>query len=177
MKLNKEYHNLAKDILENEYYLTLKNDAHHGSNRYDHCKRVSYVSFIMAKMFKGNTNDVVISGLLHDFYYGKCNANDKITYLNHPRTSVNNSLKYFDLNENEINIIETHMYHYALVKNLLPFINKDDKVKAREYKPQSKEGYIVCLSDLLVSIFEVFHFKVRYTTCLYFIFLINIIRY
>ena len=173
MKLNKEYKEITRDIINNEYFTALKNDTHHGTNRYDHCKRVSYLSFLMTKLLRGKSEDAAKAGLLHDFFFG----NTANSYLNHPKTSAINAKKYFSINDFEAEIIETHMYHYALVKKALPFINHDDKVIAKDYKPKSKEGYIVCISDLLVSIFELGFFKVRYSFCLYLIFIINIIRY
>ncbi len=177
MSFNKEYKEISEPILNNANFVKLKDDNHHGSTRYDHCRRVSYLSFLMAKIFKGNCKNVVEAGLLHDFFHGNTNSNESITYLTHPKTSVENAKKYFELNKEEEEIIETHMYHYALVKNAFPFINKGEKVKAKEYKPKSKEGAIVCISDLLVSIFEVARFKVRYNTCLYILFAINLMRY
>ena len=53
-------------------------------------------------------------------------------------------------------------------------IKKDD---IHEYKPTSKEGKIVCISDLLVSIFECLIFEARYAACVYFLFIFNLIRY
>lgn len=177
MKFNKEYKALTSEILDNEAFLSLKNDNHHGSNRYDHCRRVSYLSYLIAKMCKANQEEAAISGLLHDFFHGTTNEREEINYLNHPKESAKNAKEIFNITDDEANIIETHMYHYALVKKALPFINSDKKVSAKEYKPKSKEGYIVCLSDLLVSIFEVGIFKVRYSVCLYLLFLINIMNY
>ncbi len=175
MKLKNEYREIIKNMVDNENFLLLKNDIHHGSTRYDHCKRVSYLSYLVTKMFKGNSKDAAISGLLHDFFHGNTNENEDISYLNHPKISVKNAKLYFDINENEANIIETHMYHYALVKNAFPFINKREKVNATKYKPKSKEGYIVCLCDLLVSIYETLVFKVKYKMCLYIIFAFNLV--
>ncbi len=174
MNLKKEYKEITKNILENENYLTLKNDTHHGSTRYDHCKRVSELSFFMAKIFKGNATDDAISGLLHDFFHGTTNDNEDISYLNHPMVSIENAKKYFSINENEENTIKTHMYHYALVKQTLPFINKRAKVKAKDYKPKNRDGYIVCISDLLVTFYEAIAYKVPYKTCLYALFTINL---
>lgn len=171
MKLSKEYKEITQSILNDENFLSLKNEAHHGTNRYDHCKRVSYVSFLLAKLFKGDIKDSCISGLLHDFFNGDS------SYLNHPKTSSDNAKKYFHITNKEASIIETHMYHYALTKKCLPFINHDGKVNPKEYKPLYKEGYIVCISDLLVSIFELGMFKVRYSICLYLLFIINLMRY
>ena len=175
MKLNSEYKNITKNIIENDNFKALKNDIHHGSTRYDHCKRVSYLSYLIAKLFKGNVEEVAVSGLLHDFFHGKTNDNDEISYVNHPKKSVENAIKYFNINDNEINIIETHMYHYILLKSTFPFINKKEKVNSKEYKPTSKDGYIVCLSDLLISIYETLKFKVSYKTSLYTLFIINLI--
>lgn len=176
MSLNKEYKEITRDIIENDNFITLKNDNHHGTNRYEHCKRVSYLSFLMSKMFKANAKDSAISGLLHDFFHGTTNENENITYLTHPKTSAINAQKYFNINDNEKNIIETHMYHYALVKSICPFPKEGEKIKAKEYRPNCKEGYIVCISDLLVSIYEVIAFKLRYTTYLYLFFIMNLIN-
>lgn len=174
MKLNKEYKEIARDILEDKNYELLKNDVHHGSNRYAHCKRVAYLSYLMAKLFKGNCHETVRAGLLHDFFYG--NTHDvENSYFNHPKTSINNAKEYFQINKNEEDIIKTHMYHYALLRDLIPFGKKE--VKSKELKPTSKEGKIVCFSDLLVSVFECGIFKVRYSLSLYLIFIINNIRY
>ncbi len=175
MKLNKEYKEITKDILENENYLTLKDDIHHGSSRYDHCKRVSYLSYLVSKLLKGNAYDAAISGLLHDFFHGNASTCEEVSYVKHPLVSVNNAKKYFHINEKEESIIKTHMYHYALLKDKFPFINKREKVNSKEYKPQSKDGYIVCACDLAVSIYETLIFKARYKTCIYILFAINLI--
>ena len=50
-------------------------------------------------------------------------------------------------------------------KGIIKLINKDE------------EGKIVCLADLLASVYEVGVFKVRYSVCLYLLFVFNIIRY
>lgn len=176
MKLNKEYKELTSDILDSDIFKALKNDNHHGTNRYDHCKRVSYLSFLISKLFKANYKEATEAGLLHDFFYGKTGKNNKISYLNHPKTSADNAKKYFNISDTEASIIETHMYHHALLKKVMPFISNEKVEKAKDYKPTSKEGYIVCISDLLVSIFEVGCFKIRYSACLYFLFVFNLFR-
>lgn len=177
MKLNKEYKEICKDILEDEHFLSLKNEIHHGSNRYDHCKRVARLSFILSSIFKGNKETATRAGLLHDFFVGNTKNNEEVSYLNHPKVSVENAKKYFELSKSEESIIETHMYHYALTKKLLPFIDKGPAVNAKDYKPTSKEGVVVCISDLSVSIFECIVFKARYITCVYLLFIFNWIRY
>lgn len=177
MRLNKEYNKILTDILNSDDFLLLKNDVHHGTNKYDHCKRVSYLSFLMSKLFKGNSENVARAGLLHDFFYGGRTEKKENDYLNHPKTSSNNARQYFGISDKEANIIESHMYHHALLKRLLPFMKEEDKKYFKENKPKDKESVIVCVADLLVSLYEVCAFKIRYTTSLYIIFLINLIRY
>ena len=177
MSLNKEYKEFSEDIINNDNFLVLKNDVHHGTNKYDHCKRVSYLSFLFTKLFKGNSKEATRAGLLHDFFYGSRTSKEENDYLKHPKTSSANAKKYFLINDKEAGIIESHMYHHALLKRLSPFMKEDDKKYFKENKPKDKESVIVCVSDLLVSLYEVCAFKVKYTTSLYLIFLINLIRY
>ena len=115
MKIKKEYKEITSEILNDENFSKLKEDGHHGSNRYEHCKRVSYMSFLMAKLLKANYKDTAISGLLHDYFHGTTNSNEDISYLTHPITSAKNAKKDFNINKEEEEIIRTHMYHYALV--------------------------------------------------------------
>lgn len=175
MKLNREYKKITSCILNNENFVLLKNDIHHGTTKYAHCKRVSYLSYLIAKIFKANHREVARAGLLHDFFYGSRTAKEENSYLKHPITSAQNAEKYFNLKESEKHIIETHMYHNALFKNMLPFATKEEKNYFENYKPTSKESKIVCISDLLVSLFEVITYKVKYSCALYMIFLMNVI--
>ena len=175
MKKNNDYYKLAEDILNNEYFLELKKDIHHGTNKYDHCRRVSYLSYKLAKLFKANQNEVVRAGLLHDFFFGERTAKEENSYLNHPHTSVSNAKKYFDISDKEANDIKTHMFHHVLVKKVLPFVNYKEKATIKEHKPKTKEGAIICLSDFLVSVYEFERFKLSYTFSIFALFLMNIL--
>ena len=177
MGFNRKYKEIINDIITDDNFQLIKNDNHLGTSKFDHCKRVSFLSYIIGKMFKGNISEVTRAGLLHDFFYGSRTSKEENSYLNHPKTSIINSKKYFNISDNEARIIETHMFHYALVKKIFPFINRDRKIKLVEHKPNSKEGIIVCVSDLLVSIYELGMFKIRYSLCLYLLFVINIMKY
>lgn len=176
---NKEYKEITNEIINHEQFKCLKNDVHHGSNKYDHCKRVSYLSYIMSRVFKANSSEVARAGLLHDFFFGSRTLKKENDYLQHPETSLNNALNYFSLNSNEQNIIKSHMFHCAIIKKFTPFLKEyeEDKKYFKENKPNSKESVIVCIADLIVSIFEVIRFKIRYNTALYVLFILNIIRY
>ncbi len=175
MKNNYEYYRLAGNILSNDYFLELKKDNHHGTNKYDHCKRVAYVSFLLAKIFKADCKQTVRAGLLHDFFYGERTEKEENSYLNHPKTSALNAKKIFNITEKEAEDIRTHMFHHVLVKKVLPFVNRKEKVKLKEVKPTSKEGAIICLSDFLVSVYEFEKYKLRYSVSLTFLFLINLL--
>ena len=177
MNFDKEYYRLTNDIIMNDNFIVLKKDIHHGSNKFDHCKRVSYLSYVLAKVFKADCKKTTRAGLLHDFFYGSRTDREENNYLKHPKTSVNNAKLHFNISEQEAEIIESHMFHHALVKRMLPFTKEEEKRYFKEKKPKNKEAVIVCLADLLVSIFEVCVYKVRYTTCLYALFLLNIMRY
>ena len=176
MSLYKEYEEITNSIIYNDKFVVLKNDCHHGTNKYAHCKRVSYLSFLMTKLFRGNAKEAARAGLLHDFFYGERTSKEENDYLKHPKTSAINAKKYFTVNEKETNIIESHMYHHALIKKLTPFMSDEDNKYFKENKPKYKESVIVCVSDLLVSIYEVCFYKVRYNTCLYLLFFLNIMR-
>ena len=132
MKNINEYYRLAGNILTNDYFLELKKDNHHGTNKYDHCKRVSYISFLLAKILKANKREVVRAGLLHDFFFGERTEKEENSYLKHPKTSAINAKKYFNITEKEAKDIETHMFHHVLVKKVLPFVNYKEKAKIKK---------------------------------------------
>ena len=61
----------------------------------------------------------------------------------HPKIALDNSLKYFDINEIEKDVILTHMF--PVVKG----------------KPNYKESKVVCICDKLVSFYEFFKFQAK----------------
>lgn len=113
-----DYYSIVKDILTNEEFNKTKEIVHHGYNRYDHCIRVSYYSYRIAKLLKLDYISAARAGLLHDFFLEKndeAKFSKKIkTLLSHPREAAKLSKKYFDINEKEQNIIEAHMFPVSL---------------------------------------------------------------
>ena len=169
-----EFLELANDLLNDDKFKLLKKDRHHGSNKYDHCKRVSYLSYRIAKFFNSDYKSIVRPALLHDFFYGERTEKPENSYLEHPKTSAANAKYYYNIDEKEENIIKTHMFHHVLLKKLCPFINAREHAKIKDNVPQSKEAWIVCVSDLLVSIGEAGKYKVNYSVYLIALFLLNI---
>ena len=170
-KYKNEYNNLIKNITESEEFKKTKNDTHHGSTKYGHLIRVSKCSFVLSKIFKANVETATVSGLLHDFFYGERKSSKENDFLVHPFTASDNAKKYFNITLEEQSAIETHMYHHAAIKKMVPFIDKEE---AKNYnKPQSKEGWIVCISDCLVSMLEGARYELPYLANVYMIFLIT----
>lgn len=157
-----EYNNIIKDIINNDEFLKTKNDIHHGSNKYDHLIRVSKMSYIISKTFKLDVESTTRGAILHDFFIGTRKEKEENSYLNHPKTAVKNAKKYFEINEKEEDIIRTHMFHHVLIKKLCPLINVKEKATIRENKPNSKEAWIVSISDLIVSLVESLRFETSY---------------
>jgi len=109
-----EYFSLVQDILDNDEFQKLSDIVHHGSNRLDHCLRVSYWSYLVSKALHLDYEKVTRAALLHDFFFEvneKAKQKDRIsTLIKHPTYALENSLKYFELTEMEQDIISTHMF-------------------------------------------------------------------
>ena len=172
-----EYDKITKEIINNKYFQKTKDDIHHGTNKYEHLIRVSKCSFIIAKLLKADIETTTRAGLLHDFFFGCRKAAKENSYLNHPITAAKNAKKIFNISKAEEDIIKTHMFHHIILKKIFPFLNRHEKAKVKENKPNSKEGWIVCISDLLVSIIECQRFEISYIANLSFLVLINIITF
>lgn len=144
--LDRQYVNIVKDILDNEEFKKMNEIAHHGLNRGGHLLRVSYYSYKIAKIMGLDYESSARAGLLHDFFF-EDNKNSNMskrmkTLVEHPKYSVHNSSKYFELTEMEKDIIESHMF---------PVCRK---------VPKYFEGWIVNLVDDVVAINE-FSYKLR----------------
>jgi uncharacterized protein len=140
-----EYMNLVFDILKNEDVQKMSDIQHHRDTRLNHSIKVSYHAYKIARHLKLDYKAVARAGLLHDFYFEQVNDQDKLkdkVYLlldKHPQDAVKNSLKYFDLNDMEKDIIRSHMF---------PF---DIKI------PKYSESWVVSMVDKAVSVKETYY--------------------
>lgn len=109
-----EYMDIVKDIINNENFLKLKFYRHHDNTRLDHCLKVSYNAYKLAKKFKLDCKAAARAGLLHDFFYGDLRyinvIERKYMLNNHPSFAVYNSNNLFKLTEKEKNMILSHMF-------------------------------------------------------------------
>ena len=48
--INREYDTIVKDILENENFKVMGEIEHHNTTRLDHMMKVSYYSYLVARM-------------------------------------------------------------------------------------------------------------------------------
>ncbi len=96
---NKTYYDIVKDILENEEFLKLKEIKHHGLDRYEHNKRVSYYSYLAAKILRLDYESVARAGALHDFFHDVNYETKRTKRLDtlerHPRYSLENASNHF----------------------------------------------------------------------------------
>ena len=134
-----DYYNIVDDILDNEKFKMMATCQHHGLTRLDHSFKVSYYSYKLAKSFRLDYMSVARAGLLHDFFLNDDLEGNrrKLSMFFHPYKSLENSTKYFSLNEKEKDIIITHMFP------TLPH-----KV------PKYLESWLVSLVDKAVAIYE-----------------------
>lgn len=115
---DKEFLNIIQDILENEEFNKLKKIKHHDTNRFDHCLRVSYYSYLITKSLHLHYKETARAALLHDFFLEE-NYKEKITkrldtLVKHPSFALETSKKYFTLTDLEEDIIISHMYPITL---------------------------------------------------------------
>lgn len=144
-KLKEEYYDIYSEFNKIDKYRELSASVHHGISRKDHIHRVGFISFLISKLFKLDAISTTRGALLHDFF----TDNDVSEYSKrwwhkmHPYLALNNSLNYFELNDKEKNIIQSHMF--PLTFEL----------------PKYKESVIVGIVDKLVSIYEFSRFNVK----------------
>lgn len=159
-KKNKEiYYDIFSEFNKVNKYRKLKSIEHHGNNRLDHINRVAKMSFLVSKKLGMDYVSCTRGAMLHDFFTlddidkRVCGYHNLLN--NHPSIALNNSLKYFNVNDIEKDIILTHMY--PIVKG----------------KPKYKESFVVCLCDKLVSFREFFKYQLSVSTNVFLLFIIN----
>lgn len=160
-----EYTNLVEDILMNKEFNELDKIEHHGLSRYNHCLKVSYYSYKIAKKLRLDVKSVARAGLLHDFFF----SDDERTQFErvfstfvHPKKAVQNSKRIFGINELEENIILSHMFPVSLIE-----------------LPKYAESWVVNTVDKTVGMYEfIFKFKyqVSYLINIYLILMLSVLK-
>lgn len=160
-KQKEAFDSLVEDITNNKKFDKLNKELHHGISRYEHSMRVASWTYKITRMFnmkKGN--ETTRAALLHDFYVDKDLVSDK-SYQKlgeHPNVALENSLKYFELDEVQQDIIKSHMF--PCTKEL----------------PKYKESWLVSAVDKTVSTYEMLRFKSSLYLGVYTLFLFELIK-
>ncbi len=144
-KQRAEYNSILKEMLVVDKYRSLDESIHHGISRFDHITRVGYLSFLIAKALRMDVTSATRGALLHDFFTEEdvksFKKNEK--FRNHPQIALENSLRYFELNHIERNIISSHMFP----------LNRT--------RPRYRESHVVATADKLAAIYELMKYGNR----------------
>ena len=153
------FRDIEQEIINNQKYQSLKNDYHHGLNRYLHIMHVAKISYYISKFLKLDYISTTRGALLHD-YFNESDYLDKKGLEKpriHPFLSLTNAKIYFKLNIKEENIIISHMYPIGNIKPCYP------------------ESWIVTIVDKSVATYEYIRYKYKDKIILYIIFITNIL--
>lgn len=136
-----EFEELVADLSVHNNVSEMKNyRQHYDTNCYEHCKHVAYYTYILCKKYNLDYKSGVRAAMLHDlFLYDWRKKSEKCPRLHgfrHPRISLNNANKLFELNAKEQDMILKHMWPLT--------------VKLPKYK----ESYIVTLADKMATYSE-----------------------
>ena len=121
--------------------LRMKRYVQHGSiSTYDHCLRVARLSYAIARRLPVSVEErsLVRAAFLHDYFlYDWHTKGDHLHGYHHAAIAAENAERDFGLSEKEMHIIKSHMWPLN-----------------RFSVPDSKEGWIVTLSDKICSLQE-----------------------
>ena len=141
MNLNKDYLLCIKDIKNNETVLKMKNFIQHSDTScYDHCYKVSYISFLICKKFNLDYKAAARAGFLHDLFlydwHVKSDEHKPLHGFRHPYIALKNASKLYNLSKKEQDIIKKHMWPLTVIP------------------PRYLESYVVSFADKYCAISE-----------------------
>lgn len=133
-----EFNSIIGKYANHPKVLEMKNYTHHGIRRYDHCFRVAYHTYKLTKLLHLNYASATKAAMLHDFYTDELlqEKSSIVRFQTHPEIAVQNAKKYFEINEEEEDIILNHMFPIT------------------KTRPKHLEGWIVDMIDDGISIYE-----------------------
>lgn len=125
------------DLNDRSQVQRLRQFRHHRSgSRYDHVVLVAYLSFVLARRLRWDSNAAARAGLLHDLFWSECDRSLKLC-LHHPEQALQNASELTKLSAKEENIILSHMWPVG------------------RHLPRYREAWLVDAMDDLVAILDV----------------------
>ena len=120
MNSNKEFILCIKDIKNNETVLKMKNFIQHcDTSCYDHCYKVSLISFLICKKLKLDYKSAARAGFLHDLFlydwHVKSEEHKPLHGFRHPYIALKNASKLYALSKKEQDIIKKHMWPLTVI--------------------------------------------------------------
>ena len=122
---------------------------HGKTSVYTHSRNVAYLSFKIANFMENkfktkiDMNNLIVGAMFHDFFLYDWHDPEKCVKLlgfKHPAIASKNAQDYYNINDCERKIIETHMWPLTITKY-----------------PKSIEAKIVCIADKICSTSETIH--------------------
>lgn len=158
--MQKDFEKITGDILNNNNFKELDKEIHHGITRYGHSVRVAKGVYAVTKTLKFKTcEEATRAALLHDFYFNyqleDIKERNKLSL--HPKFSKENALKYYDLSDKQINMIESHMFPLG------------------DVKPKCKESICLTIVDKVVALYEMQRYKLSMKFSIYVLFILNML--
>lgn len=131
-------------LQSNTHVQAMKGYIQHGRvTTFEHCTQVADLSYKIDKLFSLNSDlTVLLTGaMLHDFYlydwHKDDNGEHRLHGFTHASVACENAKKYFAIDDKTSHVIRSHMWPLNI-----------------ERLPLSKEAWIVCMADKLVSLNE-----------------------
>lgn len=138
-----EFFKIINDIITNETVQKMRDYRQHcDTSCYEHCIRVAYYSYWIAKRLKLDYVSTARAAMLHDLFLYDWRKNYREVELEglhafvHPKIALKNATQIFDLNKKEQDIIVKHMWPVTIAF------------------PKYRESYIVTLMDKYSAIRE-----------------------
>ena len=124
---------------------------HGNTNVYIHSRNVAFLSYKIAKFFertfriKIEYEALIVGSMFHDFFLYDWHDpvhSPKLHGFKHPAIASENAQEYYNINEKEKSIIESHMWPLTITKF-----------------PKSIEAMIICIADKWCWILTLTNFK------------------
>lgn len=138
----REYYQVVEDIIQHPEVRKMDQFSHHfDSTCFQHSVHVSYMNYCVCKKFGKDARAAARAGLLHDLFLYDWHTHSKETGnhfhgLTHPRVSLQNAEKLFELNSLEREIILRHMWPVTPIP------------------PMKFESILITLTDKYSGLFE-----------------------